>query len=459
TFSPNVFIEIYTMAELLATEFVQNSSKYPTYWKKYLPCKLNDPIEARCLQGFLKNFGRLAYRRPLNNTEFDQLNLLAQDFTGKYADTRKVLTHLITSFLLAPQFWFKGVEPARLEDALGPYELATRLSYFIWRSMPDEDLLQAAASGEILNPEKRRALVQKMLDSPRSLQGLDSFVNDWLSLWELRDRSKEIQANSSLPRSVLQAMEDETRDFIRYIFQQQKPAEDILAAKYSVVHPELAKYYGLQHKSTSAAPPSSLEATPRKGVATHASILTLTSDIYSTNPTRRGKWILERLLCQAPPTPEAVESFNFEKLKGKSVKEKMEIHRKSEACAGCHKLMDPIGLGFEGFGPLGLPRTHYPNQQPVETHSSWPTGEAYANAEELVDIWLEKDFFLNCLTTHLLTSALNTELSPANSCQVKSILSLTQSNHAAPVTLKQLMIQITESPQFLTRLRKPFNKE
>lgn len=451
TVSPNGFLELYSAAGDLATEFVRLDNTLKAIWQIYLPCNINQALSPQCIEGFVEKFGLRAYRRPLTKVDKDHFATLVRELKANGESGKDLLTGILEAFLISPNFLFKVIDKTNSDLNLNSYELATRLSYFLWQSTPDQTLLDAAANGDLLDKQKRAKVVEGMMASQKFSESFENFVTDWLMLWGLEERADEIVRASSIEAQTLSDMRRETMDFVKYHLFEEKPLSELLTAEYTFASENLAQYYGLASQRDAKSSRLSLAGTPRIGVATHASILVLTSEIAKTTPTKRGKWMLDRLLCKAPPDPEAVVPFEERDLMGKSVKEKMAIHRQNPSCAGCHEYMDPVGLGLEAFDQFGQVRGRYSDGRVVETAAKWPDGSSYTGAREMISIWNRHDYLSECLAGHVLTYSTGTELGAKNTCQVEHLRKLTASK--GQLTLKSIMTQITESPQFLQTLK------
>ncbi|MBK6515875.1 MAG: DUF1592 domain-containing protein [Polyangiaceae bacterium] len=323
------------------------------------PCAAGQPQE-QCAQSFIDSFGRLAYRRPLDEAERAQLSAV-------YAEKAKRSGHaggvqlVLEVILQSPQFLY------RLEPADGPadktrpltgYELATRLSYFIWASTPDSALLEDAEAGRLSEADDVAVIARRMLKDPRAVDGIKSFHRQWLGLRELETESKDVVHSAAFTPELKAAMLEETLRFSAHaVLAGGDTVKTLLTSNKTFVNAPLASLYGVPSPAQGFALVE-LPAQQRSGVLTQASVMTVLSTADQTSPILRGKFVRERLLCHSIPPPPPNVSITPPKADPKlTTKERFDLHRKDPACAGCHALMDPIGFGFENYNALGAWRT------------------------------------------------------------------------------------------------------
>ena len=266
-----------------------------------------------------------------------------------------------------------GLEPYLVSDL----ELASRLSFFLWSSLPDDALIEAAAAGTLRDPAVLESHVRRMLADPRAESLVTNFAAQWLYLRNLTAVSPDFIVFPDFDETLRRALRRETELFFESIVREDRSALDLLTADYTFVNERLAKHYGMpgiygSHFRRVALPPDS----PRGGLLGHGSILAVTGYATRTSPVVRGKWVLENLLgTPPPPPPPNVPPLSEEKSDAVlSMRERMVEHRRNPVCASCHALMDPVGLSLENFDAIGRWRTLTDGFAPIDASGRCPTG-------------------------------------------------------------------------------------
>lgn len=313
-----------------------------------------------CAKQILTRLARRAYRRPVSDADVE--DLLSTYQTGRNRGDFESGIRLGLQLILAnPQFVFRfertppGVKPCanyRISDM----ELASRLSYFLWSSAPDDRLLHTAIAGRLKNPAVLEREVRRMLDDPRAEALAKNFAGQWLYLRNLKDAQPDLFAFPNFNHNLLQSMRRETELFFDSIRREDRNVLDMLSADYTFVDEDLARHYGIPNVEGPRFRRVKISDENRRGVLGQASILTVTSYANRTSPVVRGKWIMDTILGAPPPTPPANVpplKENAEGLKPRSVRERLEEHRSNPVCASCHTMMDPIGFAMENFDGTG----------------------------------------------------------------------------------------------------------
>ena len=357
-------------------------------------------------------FARRAWRRPVTPAELDRLTRLYTLAEGQGDNFRAGLRLAFKAVLVSPHFLFRGElqrepnNPAAVQP-VDEFALASRLSYFLWSSLPDDELLDLAGRG--LLRRQLSAQVRRLLASPKAEALVVNFAGQWLQTRSLADYTPDARLFPRFNEDVRRDLGEETARFFAYILHSGRPVTDFLNADYTFVNDRLARYYGLPPVAGSEFQKVSLRNTPRRGVVTQGSILLLTSNATRTSPVKRGKWVLENLLGTPPPAPPP----NVPPLKNDgraltgSLRVQMEQHRADPGCASCHARMDPLGFGLENFDATGAWRTRE-GDFAIDPSGRLVTGEKFAGAAELTEILAKKKRteFRRCLATKLLTYAL-----------------------------------------------------
>lgn len=378
----------------------------------------------------LNRFVSRAYRRPATRDEIDRLMAMATIAQNDGLNWDGAMQRAFMVVLVSPKFLFRlelndrashseGAESVPLDE----YQLASRLSYFLWSSMPDDELCDLARRGELT--KNLDAQVKRMLASPRSKALVDNFAMQWLQLKRLKTYAPDPKLFPSFNEQLRNAMAKETELFFESIVREDRSVLELLDADYTYLNETLARHYGIADTAGNwigqkAERPSgnsiprrefvrvNLPEKLRGGLLTQASILTVTSNPTRTSPVKRGRWVLEQILGAPPPppppdVPELPEGK--EQLVG-SLRQRMEQHRANPACANCHAKMDPIGFAFENYDAIGAFRTK-DGEFAIETAGVLPDGKAFQGPGELKTILMEKRHqFTRCLTEKLMIYAL-----------------------------------------------------
>jgi hypothetical protein len=378
--------------------------------------------ERESARAIIQKFGTRAYRRPITVAEVDRL-LQLYDLSAKNKEPFESSIRLcVTAILSSPHFLYRVEldntgKPGPVDD----YALASRLSYFLWSTMPDDELMRAAAAGELSKPALLGKQVDRMIASPKIQAMADGFAMQWLELERLKTRQPDPTLFPTYSEDLRDDMLTETKMFFMDFVRGSQSAAGMLNAPYSFVNERLAKHYGLSGVTGNLFRKVDLSKTGRAGLLTQASILTVTSNPTRTSPVKRGKWVLEQILGTPPPSPPPGADAIAEEVKlmtGVSFRKKMELHRADPACATCHKKMDPLGFGLENFDGVGAWRTEDAGQ-PVDSSGELPGGIKFTGAGELRNILMgRKKEFLHTLTEKLMIYALGRGVRPEDKCFV-----------------------------------------
>jgi hypothetical protein len=388
------------------------------------PSALEDPQQVA--RRTLTAFATRAFRRPVTAQEVDRLLKLADVGGKRGAEYDRGMKLALQAVLLSPHFLFLA-EPGPGPSAargLNDWELASRLSYFLWNSMPDDELLGLARKGLLRRPDVLRAQAFRLLKDPRANRLVESFGDQWLQLRRLKSAQPDPQEFPAFNPRLRQDMLTETRRFFGSIVREDRSVLELLDAPYTFLNERLAQLYGIPGVQGAEFRRVALQGTRRGGVVTQASILTLTSNPNRTSPVKRGKWVLEQLFNDAPPppppgTPQLSEDRGA--ATGAPLRDRLARHRRDPACAACHVRMDPIGFSLENYDAIGAWRTR-DGRFPIDSSGSFPDGRQIQGAKGLRGLLRDrKDDFARCLTGKLLTYALGRGLEKADSPTVQAI--------------------------------------
>ena len=376
--------------------------------------------ETDCATAILTNLARRAYRRPVNQADLD--DLLAFYREG-YAEGQAVpaggfeagIHRALRRLLAHPEFLLRIERDPQGGDVTSPYrtsdlELASRLSFFLWSSIPDDELLDAASRGILSNPEVLEQQVRRMLADARSSALVDNFAAQWLYLRNLPEVTPDAWLFPDFDDNLRRSMRRETELFFESIIREDRSVVDLLAADYTFVDERLARHYGMPHVRGSRFRRVALDPdSGRGGLLGQASILTVTSYATRTSPVLRGKWVLENILGTPPPPPPAnvPPLGDTRSEQALSMRERIAQHRANPVCASCHAMMDPIGLSLENFDGIGRWRNRTEGFAPLDVSGNLPDGSAYEGVAGLKATLLSRpDMFVTTLTEKLLAYAL-----------------------------------------------------
>ena len=379
----------------------------PDGYKRIFVCaQSNDP----CVRADLENLAKLAWRRTVTDAEVRKLASYVKMAQKDGESFEKAMEVGVEAVLISPYFLFRVErDPAAGgEHRISDYELASRLSYFLWSSMPDAGLFRLAKEAKLHDPAVLAAQVARMLKDRKSDALVEKFGGQWLQTRNLDRVKPDPDKFGAFTPELRDAMKKETELFFSTIVHEDRSILDFLTAKYTFLNEPLAKLYGIPNVTGDQFRKVDLTGTPRVGVLTQASVLTVSSHPTRTSPVIRGKWILENVLNTPPPPPPAnVPSLKeAEAGSAMSVRESLEKHRADPICAGCHARMDPLGFGLDNFDAIGRYRTE-DGKFPIDSSGVLPSGKSFKNAEELIHILQDdKDAFTRCLAEKMLTFAI-----------------------------------------------------
>ena len=398
-------------------------------------------------------FAKRAYRRPVTDDELNRLMKLFAQANKDGENFESSIQVALEAVLVSPHFLFRGeTQPdPNNPDSIHPiddYALASRLSYFLWSTMPDDELF-AQAERKTLH-KHLDAQVRRMLKDPRSKALVDNFAGQWLQFRNLKLVAPDKKTFPEFDDGLRDAMQRETELFCRNIITEDRSVLEFLTADYSFLNERLARFYGINDVKGDEFRRVSLRGTARGGLLTQASVLTITSNPTRTSPVKRGKWVLDNLLGTPPPPPPPDVPLLKEasELKG-SLRQRMEQHRENPMCASCHARMDPIGFGLENFDGIGAWREK-DGEYPIDPAGKLVTGESFSGANDLKSILLKtkRDDFVHCLSDKMLTYALGRGLEYYDKCALEQI---TKRLARDQYRFSSLVLEVVKSAPFQLR--------
>ncbi len=415
-----------------------------------------------CDHKIVSSLARRAYRRPVSPDEVNKLTSLVSMAIAKGDSFEEGLVQAMQAMLVSPHFLFR-IEQDRGQDRklanaediyqIGQHELASRLSYFLWSSMPDEELLRLADLRALRKPNVIAAQVRRMLSDPKAQALVENFGGQWLELRKLESAKPDRDRFPVFDEYLRMSMRRETELFFENIVRQDRSVLDFIDADYTYLNEQMARFYKIPDIAGPEFRRVSLAGNAQRGgVLTHASVLTVSSYASRTSPVLRGKWILDNIL-NAPPPPPPPDVPNLDEAKigsSMTLRQQLEEHRKNATCAACHSRMDPLGFGLENFNAIGQWRTQ-DGKFPVDSSGTLPDGRSFNGPDALkVILKNDRDAFTRGLTEKLLTYALGRGTERYDRPVVKKIATRVAANN---YRFSSLTLEIVSSLPFQYRRR------
>ncbi len=404
----------------------------------------------------IERFATRAFRRPAREEEVERYLGLVDDAESNREPFERRIQVAVTAILLSPHFLFRvELDPpgfaAGQVRALDDFELGSRLSYFLWSSMPDEELFRLAQQGRLHEDGVLEAQARRMLKDPKSRALVDNFAAQWLQLRSLRTATRDPARFPGYDLPLRGAMRRESELFFEAVMREDRSILSFLDADFTFVNDRLAAHYGLSPVPQGQFYRVPLSGGRRGGLITQASVLTVTSNPTRTSPVKRGKWVLEQILGTPPPpplpnVPELSEGTGG--ARATTLRQQLEAHRANPSCANCHAKMDPIGFGLENFDATGAWRTR-DGSLPIDASGSLPSGRSFVGPEGLKAFLMgRKDDFARCLTRKMLTYALGRGVGPADRAAVdRAVTNLARDGYK----FSRLVVEVVRSDPFRKR--------
>jgi hypothetical protein len=412
---------------------------------------------ASCPLRIVSDLARRSFRRPVSENEVAKYVALVERVQRESGSLAEGLAVGIQALLVSPDFLFRierdlpGKPSApRVAQPITEHELASRLSYFLWSSLPDDELQRAADQGELRNRQMIESQIRRMLRDAKARALAQNFGGQWLQFRALESVTRDRQRYPDFEQYLRLSMQRETELFVEHIIRDDRSILDFIDGRYSFINERLARHYGVPGVVGPEFRRVDLSRVPRGGVITHASVLTVSSYATRTSPVLRGKWILETLLNAPPPDPPADVPNLDEATLGATttMREQLAAHRNNPTCAACHRRMDPLGFGLENFDAVGAWRT-MDGKFDVDASGALPDGRTFTGPDQLRDILVaDRAAFAEALTSKLLIYALGRGLERYDAATVKSIAARLP---ASDYKFSALVLEIVNSLPFQSR--------
>jgi hypothetical protein len=413
---------------------------------------------AACARTSLEAFLPRAWRRPVDSSEVDRLMALVTMATTQGDTVETGFALALRAALLSPNFTFRPEIDSDPTSAtphpLNDYELAARLSYFIWSSMPDDALFSAAKAGNLHQASTLGTQVTRMLADAKAQALIDNFAGQWLFIRKVDEAAPDPTLFPQFDASLRAALKSETQLLFREVAFNNLPADQLLTAKFTFANDRLAQFYGLP--AVGSTDPKRVDLSgnaQRGGFLSQASFLTVNAHADRTSPVLRGKYVLTELLCQdIPPPPPTVNTMIMADPTGaRTLRQVLSDHINNPTCAACHSLMDPIGFGMENYNAIGAYRTT-DGMLPIDSTGMLSTGEHFSGLSDLTQIIGHNAAFPSCMTSKLYSYALGRAIAtdPKN-LDTTTVPALASTFSKNGLKFPDLVTALVNSPTFLNR--------
>ncbi len=449
--------EVQGMTPILAEQLMLAAENVAARATEHLadlvPC-LATAEQTACMRRFIASFGERAYRGPLDEDEVD--HLYAVFASGLIEDARTGIELVLQTMLQSPRFLYRiefGDTASSMPVVrLSSWEMASRLSYLFWNSMPDEALFAAARTDQLRTKEQIVAQAERLLVDPRTRATAANFHAQWLGLAALATATKSRHVFPAFSEAIRTAMRSETEMFLDdAVWEGPGDLATLLAAPYSFMNADLAAFYGLTGPAGSSFERVELDTTQRIGLLTQGSLLSINAHSDQTSPVTRGKFIRQRFFCQDPPPPPpdvmAVAPSVDPNL---TTRERFAAHAESASCASCHRLMDPIGLTFEHYDGVGRYRS-FENGRAIDASGSLVDTDVdgpFTGVPELVSRLLESQQVRDCVVTQWFRFAYGRGEGADDACNLRM---LEDQFDASKSNIRSLLLALTQTDAFLYR--------
>jgi len=413
--------------------------------------------ERQAAHRILKRFASRAYRRPATDAEVKRLTRFVDIVRAEGGSFNQGIQLAVQAALTSPHFLFRweldpGAKTNNGIRELNSHQIASRLSYFLWSSMPDEELMRLADEEKLTHKETIAKQARRMLKDPKSAAFVENFAGQWLQIRNLEEMTPDPEHFPSFDDQLRASMKRETELFFEAIMREDRSVLELLDSDFTFLNERLARHYGIDGVKGETFQRVALKPEHnRGGVLTHASILTITSNPTRTSPVIRGKWILEQILGAPPPipppgVPELEEESGVDATA--SLRERLEQHRANPDCAVCHNKLDPLGFALENFDGIGAWRD-FDGKFPIDPAGELPGGAKFSGPGDLKTILRKREDFTRALAKNMLTYALGRGLEYYDKCAIDDACKQLKSNE---YKFTALVTGIVTSDPFLRQM-------
>lgn len=386
----------------------------------------------------LKEFAELAFRRPVTDAQIAPYVRLADNTTG---------TRAYAAILCSPRFLYFYEDPGKLDS----YAIASRLSYYLWNSMPDKTLFKLAAADKLTDEDVLAGQVERLLKDKRADLFVSNFLRQWLHLENITLLPPDEKKFKTFYDDALEdAFTTESFMVFKYMLDENRPVSEFLSADYTFINNDLAEHYGLDKVDKYDFKKVTLKDRRRGGLLTQGAVLTSTSNGVETSPVLRGIWVLQNILgLRKPKPPPNIPALAVDTRGTRTLRQQLSAHTKSSRCATCHRHIDPLGFALENFDAIGAWREKYENNARVDTSGRLPSGQKFRNIGEFKKALLaRKDSFTQGLVSKFLTYSTGRKMLGTDRSEIKKIAGQLKRKGYG---LRDLILQTTASKIFLTR--------
>ena len=447
-----------------ASDLMVESLASPANKARYLTCVPAGAADP-CARKIIETFGLQIYRRPLEAAEVDRAIDVYNADLARGNDGSEAVGQALRAMLASANFLYRveyDADPkSTTPHQVSSYEMASRLSYLHWSSMPDATLFDAAKAGKLSDPPALEATVDRMLADAKASAFTESFAGQWLDFRNLLTHSVATTVFPTYDEKLADAMIAEGQMWFQEFLNQDRPLSEWFTADFNFVNDTLAKHYGISAPGTGdQLTRVTVTSDKRRGFLGLASFLTRTSVPSRTSPTERGAWVLSELLCSAPPPPppmvadldKSAKADDMSPQGAENVRDRLERHRSDPACNGCHQTFDPIGFGLERFDGVGRYRETYGNGDPIPLEGTMPDGTVFSGPEELGKLVGQDPRFSACAASKLYTYALGRDVEAYDDATMQKLATRWASRG---LTLKDLLKEVVVSDAFRFRRGEP----
>ncbi len=446
-----------------ASDLMVESLANPANKARFLTCVPKVAADP-CARQIIETFGMQIYRRPLEAAEADRaMNVYSADL-ARANDGGEAIGQALRAMLASANFLYRvelDANPASTTPhPLSGYEMASRLSYLHWSSMPDAALFDAAKNGKLTQPAALESVVDRLLADAKAAAFTESFAGQWLDIRNLLTHSVAPTVFPTYSNALVDAMVAEGHLWFQEFLNQDRPLTDWFTADFNYVNDTLAKHYGFPAPGSDHLTRVVVTTDQRRGFLGLASFLTRTSVVSRTSPPERGAWVLSELLCSAPPPPPAMvadldksaDPNDMSPQGAENVRKRLERHRADPGCSGCHQTFDPIGFGLERYDGIGRYRETYGNGDAIAADGAMPDGTTFSGPQELGGLIGKDPRFSACVASKLYTYALGREIEAYDDASMQT---LNTRWAGRGLTLKNLVKEIVVSDAFRFRRGEP----